>query len=202
MLPSRTQPDYLSDRATRETMKTPRSAQAARRKQDGHFRFDLANFVPYRISILATLIRHALSEIYRDEPGLTEPEWKVLTTIAHEGPLPSGDIGLHMTLDRMAISRALTRLIKLKLVTRSPFVRDKRMTQVRLSSQGERVFDVLAREAAKVEEAILSPLSNAEISDFLRTINKIEEHFRAHGNPRRPTLIKAATAMSKGRTKS
>src|ERR1044071_1253280 len=96
-----------------------------------HHRLDLEHFVPYRVSILATLIRRALSEIYRDDPGLTEPEWKVLTTVAHMGPLPSGDIGLHMTLDRMAISRALTRLIKLKLVERAPFEHDQRTTEVK-----------------------------------------------------------------------
>ena len=182
-------------------MTKTRSAQPAQQDKDGPFRFDLAHFVPYRVSLLATLIRRALSEIYRDDPGLTEPEWKVLTSVAHEGPLPSGDIGLHMTLDRMAISRALTRLIKLKLVERSPFDEDRRMTQVKLSAHGEQVFDALAREAAKIEEAILAPLSKTEISEFLRTINKIEMNFRAHGNPRRPTLIRTATAMSKRRAK-
>ena len=180
-------------------MKKTSSARAARQNQDRSVRFDLANFVPYRISILATLIRHALSEIYRDDPGLSEPEWKVLTTVAHKGPLASGDIGMHMTLDRMAISRALKRLIKLKLVERAPFAKDRRMTQVKLSSYGEPIYNELARQAVTIEDAILAPLSEAEVADFLRTINKIEMHFRAHGTTRRPTLIRTATAMSKRR---
>src|ERR1700755_3484349 len=107
-------------------MKKSANARAGRPVSDGPFRLDLENFVPYRISILGPLIRRSLSEIYRDDPGLTEPEWKVLTTIAHKGPLPSGDIGLHMTLDRMAIRRAVTQLIKLQLVGRSPPERDRR----------------------------------------------------------------------------
>src|SRR4051812_20669105 len=175
--------------------------KAGREATQDHFRFDLDNFVPYRISILATLIRRALSEIYRDDPGLTEPEWKVLTSVAHKGPLPSGDIGLHMTLDRMAISRALTRLIKLKLVTRAPFEQDQRMSEVRLSPHGERVFSALAREAAIIEETILAPLSSVEVSEFLRLIDKIEMNFRAHGNSRRPALIQTAAAMSKRKPK-
>ena len=161
------------------------------------FRFDLATFVPYRVSILATLIRRALGEIYRDDPGLTEPEWKVLTSVAHKGPIASGDIGLHMTLDRMAISRALTRLIKLKLVTRAPFEQDQRMSEVKLSSHGEHVFAALAREAAKIEQTILAPLNGAEVSEFLRLIDKIEMNFRAHGNSRRPALNRTAEAISK-----
>jgi DNA-binding MarR family transcriptional regulator len=184
----------------REAMKKPTARQKPQIDSEP-FRFDLATFVPYRISILATLIRRALSEIYRDDPGLTEPEWKVLTTVAHMGPLASGDIGLHMTLDRMAISRALTRLIKLKLVARAPLERDQRMTEVKLSDHGEHIFSALARQAASIEEAILDPLSSEESSEFLRLINKIEMNFRAHSNPRRPTLIHTATAISKGRAK-
>jgi DNA-binding MarR family transcriptional regulator len=182
-------------------MKKAPNARAGRPVGDGPFRFDLENFVPYRISILATLIRRALAEIYRDDPGLTEPEWKVLTTIAHKGPLPSGDIGLHMTLDRMAISRALARLIKLKLVARAPLERDRRMTEVKLSDYGERIFAALARQAVAIEKIILDPLSTEEASEFLRLIDKIEMNFRAHGNPRRPTLIQTATAISRRRAK-
>jgi DNA-binding MarR family transcriptional regulator len=182
-------------------MRATRAAQADKAALLDYFRLDLETFVPYRVSILATLIRRALSEIYRDDPGLTEPEWKVLTAVAHMGPLPSGDIGLHMTLDRMAISRALARLIKLKLVARAPFENDQRMTEVKLSAHGARVYDALAREAAAIADIILTPLSSAEVSDFLRLINKIEMNFRTYSNPRRPTLIHTATAMSKNTSK-
>ena len=167
-----------------------------------HFRLDLENFFPYRISILATLIRRAISEIYRDEPGLTEPEWKVLTTLAHKGPLPSGDIGLHMTLDRMAVSRALTRLIELGLVGRTPYERDQRMSEVNLSPYGSKVFDRLARQAAMIENSILESLDRKEVAELLRLIDKLESHFRAHANPRRPTLIRAADVISKAHSKN
>jgi len=173
--------------------KTPRG------RETGHFRLDLKTFVPYRISILATLIRRALSEIYRDDPGLTEPEWKVLTTLAHLGPLPSGDIGLHMTLDRMAISRALARLIDMGLVGRAPYQRDQRMSEVNLTPYGSRMFDRLAREAAEISDSILKTLDQREVAELLRLIDKIEMNFRAHGNPNRPTLIKTASAISKSR---
>lgn len=184
------------------TKKTPPSTRTPGAAPASHLKWDLTSFIPYRISILATLVRRALSEIYRDDPGLTEPEWKVLATLAHKGPLPSGDIGLHMTLDRMAISRALARLIKMRLADRAPFEHDQRMTQVNLTPHGSQIFDGLAREAAAIEDAILKPLDRAEVSEFLRLINKIEMNFRTHGNPKRPTLIDTATAISKNRRAS
>jgi DNA-binding MarR family transcriptional regulator len=164
---------------------------------ENYFRLDLASYIPYRISILTTLMRRAIGEIYKDEPGLTEPEWKVLTTLAYKGSLPSGDVGLHMTLDRMAISRALTRLIELGLVKRKPYERDRRMSEVTLSPYGARVFDGLARQAAAISDAMLETLNRKEVAELLRLIDKLELYFRAHLNPRRPTLIHAANEISK-----
>ncbi len=96
----------------------------------GRLRLDIPNFVPYRITTVAALVRRELSKIYRDDPGLNEPEWKVMTTLAHFGPLPSGDIGHYITLDRVAVSRALTRLIELGLATRTENLADQRMFTV------------------------------------------------------------------------
>lgn len=175
------------------------ASKQARNRGLTHFRLDLKTFVPYRISILATLIRRALGDVYRDDPGLTEPEWKVLTTLAHLGPLASGDIGLHMTLDRMAISRALARLIDMGLVERTPCAHDQRMTEVNLTPHGSKTFDRLAREAVAVSDSIFEPLDKAEIAELLRLIDKVENHFRAHVNPRRPTLIDTAEALLRRR---
>lgn len=168
----------------------------------GHYRLDLEHFVPYRVSILATLIGRALSEIYRDDPGLTDPEWRVFTCIAHLGPLPSGDIGLHMTLDRMAISRALAGLIALGLVGRGPLASDARMSEVSLTPHGSAVYDGLARQAAAIEKAILAPLAKAEVDLLLGLIDKIEKNFRAHGRARRPVLIATAKAISTANRKA
>ena len=184
----------------KEAMPKTRNAKPVGKAVDatGHFRLDLETFVPYRISILATLIRHALGEIYRDDPGLTEPEWRVFTTLAHMGPLPSGDIGLHMTLDRMAISRALSRLIELKLAARAPLERDARMSEVNLTPHGSKVFDGLARQAVAIEQIILAPLDQTQVATFLDLIDKIEKNFRAYGSSRRPSLIATAKAISNG----
>src|SRR6185369_1029888 len=118
------------------------SADSGRR-----LRLDLPNFVPYRITVLATLVRRALAEIYRDAPGLTEPEWKVMTALAHYGPLPSGDIGLYVTLDRVAVSRALARLMRLGLATRTRNAADQRTFMVELTAQAERAYDRMAADA-------------------------------------------------------
>ena len=153
---------------------------AARRKtaasgaSESGYRWDMATFVPYKVSILATHFRQAIAELYKPALGITEGEWKVLVTIAHHGPLASSNIGTHMTLDRMAVSRALSRLIDLGLVRRRPHASDQRISMVWLTASGERSFDTLAREAAALERKALRHFSSTEKTQLLRLIGKLE----------------------------
>jgi DNA-binding MarR family transcriptional regulator len=155
-------------------------------------RLDLPNFVPYRITTLAALVRREFSKIYRDDPGLNEPEWKVMTTLAHFGPLPSGDIGLYVTLDRVAVSRALTRLINLGLATRSENPADQRMFTVDLTPRAARIYDRMTAQSLEIEETILATLDQNEVRELLRLFDKVETCFRSPADRRRLTLMAAA----------
>ncbi|MDF2116453.1 MarR family transcriptional regulator [Roseiarcaceae bacterium H3SJ34-1] len=143
-------------------------------KPEPRSRWDMSTFIPYKVSILATHFRQAIAGLYRPALGITEGEWKVLVTVAHYGPLASSDIGAHMTLDRMAVSRALNRLIELGLVRRRPHASDQRISTVSLTASGERSFDILAREAAALERKALQHFSTAEKTELLRLMEKLE----------------------------
>jgi DNA-binding MarR family transcriptional regulator len=158
----------------------------------GRLRLDLPNFVPYRITTLAALVRREFAKIYRDDPGLNEPEWKVLTALAHFGPLPSGDIGLYVTLDRVAVSRALTRLIDLGLATRSENPADLRMFTVDLTPRAARLYDRMSAQLLEIEERILATLDQDDVRDLLRLLDKVEACFRSPADRRRLMLMRDA----------
>jgi DNA-binding MarR family transcriptional regulator len=158
----------------------------------GRLRLDIPNFVPYRITTVAALVRRELSKIYRDDPGLNEPEWKVMTTLAHFGPLPSGDIGHYITLDRVAVSRALTRLIKLGLATRTENLADQRMFTVDLTPRAARIYDRMTAQALGIEETILAALDQTEVRELLRLLDKVESCFRSPADRRRLVLMQVA----------
>jgi len=161
----------------------------------GRLRLDLRNFVPYRITTLAALVRRELATIYRKDPGLNEPEWKVMTTLAHFGPLPSGEIGHYVTLDRVAVSRALARLIALGLATRMPNANDQRMFTVDLTPRAARLYDRMSAQALAIEETILAALDQDEVRDLLRLLDKVESCFRSPADRRRLLLMRALEAL-------
>jgi len=155
----------------------------------------LPRFLPYRISILSALIGRAIGESYRTNPGLSAPEWKVMSVLAYYGAMPSGDIGRYVTLDRTAISRALARLAELGFVNRMPNRRDQRMFLVDLTAAGIKVYDRIAPEALRIEAAILKSLTADELTELYRLFDKIEDYFRCQLDPRRPALVNTIEAF-------
>lgn len=166
----------------------------------GRLRLDLPNFVPYRITTLAALVRRELANIYRDDPGLNEPEWKVMTTLAHFGPLPSGEIGQYVTLDRVAVSRALARLIDLGLAKRTENLADQRMFTVDLTPRAARIYDRMTAQALEIEETIIATLDQDEVRDLLRLLDKVEACFRSPADRRRLLLMRDAQEVAETRS--
>ena len=97
-----------------------------------------------------------------------------MTTLAHFGPLPSGDIGHYVTLDRVAVSRALARLIDLGLATRTENPADQRMFTVDLTPRAARIYDRMTAQSLEIEETILATLDQDEVRELLRLIDKVE----------------------------
>lgn len=173
-----------------------KTAGISKAATQGRLRLDLPNYVPYRITTLAALIRRSFAEIYRRDPGLNEPEWKVMTTLAHYGPLPSGDIGHYVTLDRVAVSRALARLIALRLARRSKNPADHRTFMVDLTPHAARVYDRMAADALAIEEQVLTTLTESEVGTLLTLIDKVEAAFRSPADRKRILLMQAARDLA------
>jgi DNA-binding MarR family transcriptional regulator len=176
-------------------MATKGSKRAAAPLPQGRLRLDLPNYLPYRITSLAALIRRALADIYRDDPGLNEPEWKVMTALAHFGPVSSGDIGTYITLDRVAVSRALARLLELGLATRAENPEDQRTFTVDLTPQAAKIYDRMAAQALEIEEPVLAALEQNEARELLRLLDKVESCFRSPADKRRMLLMRATKEL-------
>jgi len=142
-------------------------------------RWPMDSFLPYRISLLATAFRRAVADLYRPVLGLGENEWKVLVTVAHYGPLPSSEVGAHMTLDRMSVSRGLNRLVASGLVSRVPHPADQRVFDVALTTKGEAAFAPLARQGLALERRALRDFSDAEKKELLRLLGKLDMALRS-----------------------
>ena len=73
---------------------------------------DLEHFLPYRLSVLSNRISQAIASRYaqRFEIGVTE--WRVVAVLGRYPGLSAGEVAARTAMDKVAVSRALARLLE------------------------------------------------------------------------------------------
>ena len=71
----------------------------------------LREFLPYRLSVLSNTISRRIAEIYDREFGLTIWQWRVMAVTGDTPGISATDIGQRTAMDKVAVSRAVGRLL-------------------------------------------------------------------------------------------
>jgi DNA-binding MarR family transcriptional regulator len=137
-------------------------ARAARKSDSGGL--DLQRFVPYRLSVLTNRVSRAIAARYAAEFDLTIPEWRVLAVLGAERTgLTAGELADATAMDKVAISRAVARLMRKRRVAAQEDISDRRRQVLRLSALGQRVYERVAPVALECEARLLEALSPREL---------------------------------------
>ena len=143
----------------------------------------LEDFLPYRLSILSNTISSAIAAAYDRRFGLTIPEWRVIAVLGRFPGLSAVEVADRTMMDKVAVSRAVTRLLKNGRIDRVFADADRRRSILNLSEEGRRVHDQVAPLALKFEADLLHGLSNEEINALNSTIERLMARARLVGSP-------------------
>jgi len=139
-------------------------------------RLDLFRFVPFRLNRLAAEVSSALSAEYQVRYGLDIPEWRVLATLGFRRDACSAQYIADCTrTHKSTISRAVTALMRRRLVERVENADDRREYRLRMTRKGKTLYEDLIPRLLRKEQEILSCLSAQERKDFSRLLGKIEQ---------------------------
>jgi DNA-binding MarR family transcriptional regulator len=139
-------------------------------------RLDLFRFVPFRLNRLAAEVSSALSSEYRERYGLDIPEWRVLATLGFRNDACSAQYIAHCTrTHKSTISRAVSALMRRRLVERVENEDDRREFQLRMTRKGQALYQKLIPRLKRREQEILSCLTAQQRRDFARALGKIEK---------------------------
>jgi DNA-binding MarR family transcriptional regulator len=137
---------------------------------------DLFKFAPFRLNRLAAEVSAALSSEYRERYGLDIPEWRVLATLGFRDDACSAQYISHCTrTHKSTISRAVTALMKRRLVERVENQDDRREFRLRMTRQGKALYQQLIPRLLRREREILSCLSAQQRKDFAKLLGTIEK---------------------------
>jgi DNA-binding MarR family transcriptional regulator len=135
---------------------------SAKRKQSPAELLVLEDFLPYRLSILSNRVSRAIAARYAETFDLSIPEWRIIAVLGRTPNLTAKEIAEATEMDKVAVSRAVARLVGAKRVQARADAEDARRQILSLTAQGESVHARIAPIALASEEKLLRALSMKE----------------------------------------
>jgi DNA-binding MarR family transcriptional regulator len=146
---------------------------SAKRKPSPAELLVLEDFLPYRLSILSNRVSRAIAARYATTFGLTIPEWRVIAVLGRRPGLTAKEIAEATEMDKVAVSRAVARLVAAKRVAARADRNDARRQNLWLTSQGESVHARIAPIALAAEEQLLAALDVHERTQLNALIDRL-----------------------------
>ena len=136
-------------------------------------RFQLADFLPYQLSVAANAVSRVVADDtgYVTRFGLTGAEWRVLAVVTAAGKPTQAELIALTGMDKMTISRAVAPLCKRGLVDRVRDKDDRRTSRLSASLPGIAIHDEIAAQAIEVETRLLAALSPADAAALRRALS-------------------------------
>jgi len=122
---------------------------------------DLNDFFPYQFSVLAQQMSEYIAQIYKTY-GLSKIQWRVLATIGQHHEISAREICQFTRLDKMQVSRAISKLIASGILFQQTGELDRRTNQLNLTAQGQLLYQEIIPLVQSQEQKLLAGLTDSE----------------------------------------
>ena len=139
-----------------------------------HAPLQLEHFLPYRLSILSNTISQLIADDYQRRYDISMTEWRVMAVLARFEGLSAREVAERTAMDKVAVSRALARLVAAGRVNRDTHDGDKRRSVLSLTDAGWIMHDEVAPMARGREREVLARLDAEEQAWLNRILNKLQ----------------------------
>lgn len=136
---------------------------------------DLEHFLPYRLSVLSNTISQAIAREYAERFDLSVTEWRVIAVLGKYPGVSAVEVAERTAMDKVAVSRALTRLIDSGRVKRAIHGDDRRRSVLELSARGRKVYDEVVPRALDHERRLVGALDAEERAWLDRILAKLSD---------------------------
>ena len=135
----------------------------------------LSEFIPYCLSVVSNEISNKIALSYQTQFGIDLHQWRVMAVLGEESVLSAQDVSARTAMDKVAVSRAVKKLIHSNMVSREFDVNDKRRSILSLTSDGQTIYQQIVPLAKTYESNLLQQLSDDEIAELVKLLNKLRK---------------------------
>src|SRR3990167_9128894 len=139
-----------------------------------HAQLDLEHFLPYRLSVLPNRISSAIAREYSQRFALGVTEWRVMAVLGRYPGLSASKVALRTAMDKVAVSRAVARLLEAGRIEREFDDDDRRRSVLRLSAAGHAVYAEVAPLALRFERHVLGGMPADERDLLFRLLDRLD----------------------------
>ncbi|PRY21233.1 DNA-binding MarR family transcriptional regulator [Aliiruegeria haliotis] len=122
--------------------------------------FDLDDFLPFRLAVLAGQVSREFSARYHERFGIGRQEWRVVAHLANAGPSSVREIHQQVDMDKSRVSRAASRLEASGHVRKEEHPTDGRLVRLSLTPSGEAMMTELSAMADAYQSELLARLGD------------------------------------------
>ena len=151
--------------ATRTGPGTPAPADA----------LELEHFLPYRLSVLSNRISDAIAREYSQRFSLGVTEWRVMAVLGRWPGLAASEVARRTAMDKVAVSRAVARLLEAGRLSRVADKGDRRRALLHLSREGQAIHDQVVPQARDFERRVLDGIATGERNALFRLLDRLDE---------------------------
>ena len=131
--------------------------------------------MPYRLSVLSNTVSRAIARIYAERFDLSIPEWRVMAQLGRHGRLTASEIVGLTAMDKVRVSRAVSRLTAAGRIAADEDEADRRRQHLTLTPAGRRIYREIVPLALEREGSLLKVLSPGDRQTLDRLLTKLQE---------------------------
>ena len=142
----------------------------------------LEDFLPYRLSITSHTVSTNIARVYEKRFGVSIPEWRVIAILGRYPGLSAVEVAERTLMDKVAVSRAVTKLIKNGRIDREFADADRRRSILNLSEEGWKVHNEIAPLALQFESELVHDIDKEDYKIFNAILEQLLEKARQLGH--------------------
>tara|TARA_B110000467_G_C18210206_1_gene416943 strand:- start:173 stop:622 length:450 start_codon:yes stop_codon:yes gene_type:complete len=143
----------------------------------------LENFLPYRLAVLSNTVSTTVARAYDKRFNVSIPEWRVIAVLGRFPGLSAVEVAGRTLMDKVAVSRAVNKLIKNGRIDRDFADADKRRSILNLSEDGKQLHDEIAQLALEFERDLLQGFSTEEMENLNGIMERLLARASLIGSP-------------------
>ena len=136
-------------------------------------KLDLADYLPYLVNRVGTIIADQFGQEALAAHGLSIAMWRVMAVLSSAGAQRQIDLAELTSTDASTLSRLVTRLTRLNLVTRTRSASSNREVAVKLSTRGDALVGRLVPIAKAYEATAIAGLPPQELAVLKRCLRRV-----------------------------